>query len=114
MMTTTAGQPAGQDLVPARPLAAQAHALRAAAVLLEQAGIAGLSVTISRREILIQVPERLGSLPARAAVVARLADLAGGQAEVETRPGQTFGWVHADGHAAGHEVHIFTPIAGTP
>ena len=37
---------AGGGLLPARPLAAQAHALRAAAAFIEQAGIPGLSLTI--------------------------------------------------------------------
>jgi hypothetical protein len=102
------------EVIPARPLAAQAHALRAAAILLEQAGIAGLSVSVGPAEISIQVPGDLGSPAARAAAVAWLACLAGTRAEVETRPGQTLGWFHASGHAAGHAVRIFTPIQATP
>ena len=43
----TAAQDAGAGgLLPARPLAAQAHALRAAAAFIEQAGIPGLSLTV--------------------------------------------------------------------
>jgi hypothetical protein len=96
-MTAIPGQ---GGIIPARPLAAQAHALRAAAALIERAGITGLYVVISGDQITIQVPEH----PA----------VAGGQAVRDTRPGATRGWVIADGEAAGHAVHIFTPIQGTP
>ena len=88
-------------IIPARPLAAQAHALRAAAALIERAGITGLYVVISGDQITIQVPEQAAAV-------------AGGQAVRDTRPGATRGWVIADGEAAGHAVHIFTPIQGTP
>lgn len=101
-------------LLPARPLAAQAHALRAAATLIEQAGIAGLSLTIGD-DILIQVPERLAPPAARAAAVAWLAAAARGTARRDDRPGScTCGWVLADGQFAGHAVRIFTAIEGTP
>ncbi len=94
------------ELIPARPPAAQAHALRAAAVLLQQAGIAGLSVNAGYGEISIQVPGHPGSPAGRAAAVARIAVLAGAQAAVDTRPGAACGWVHARGHAAGHDVRV--------
>ena len=110
-MTTPA--PAG-GLVPARPVAAQAHALRAAAALVERAGIAGLSLTIGQ-DILIQVPERLASPAARAAAVAWLAAATSGTATRDDRPGShTRGWVLADGQFAGHPVRIFTAIEDTP
>jgi hypothetical protein len=95
-------------LIPARPLAAQAHALRAAAAFVEHAGIGGLSLTIYEDRITIQVPARLAALDARTAAVSLLAAAAGGQATADGR------WVSADGDLAGHPVHIFTPIKGTP
>jgi hypothetical protein len=112
---TPAPDPVAGDglLIPARPLAAQAHALRAAAALIEQAGIAGLSLTIDD-EITIQVPAGLTGPAARAAAVARLAAATGGRATRNTRPGQTCGWVRADGQLAGHRVHIFTAVQDTP
>jgi hypothetical protein len=99
---------AGTSLIPARPLAAQAHALRAAAAFIEHAGIAGLSLTIDEHSISIQVPERLAEADARTAAVALLAAAAGGHASAAGR------WVTADGELAGHPVHIFTPLADTP
>jgi hypothetical protein len=103
----------GTGLIPARPLAAQAHALRAAAALIERAGITGLSLTIGQ-DILIQVPERLAPPAARAAAVAWLAAATGGRASRDTTPGATRGWVAADGQVAGHAVRIFTAIEDTP
>ena len=113
-VTTTAAATAAGGLIPARPLAAQAHALRAAAVLIEQAGIAGLSLTIDGNQITIQVPACLSGPAARTAAVALLAAATGAQAARQTRPGPTQGWVHAEGQLAGHPVRIFTPIGGTP
>jgi hypothetical protein len=115
--TTTAPDPAAGDglLVPARPLAAQAHALRAAAALIERAGIAGLSLTIDDDRITIQVPQHLAAPAARAAAVAHLAAATGGRACRDARPGsRTNGWVLADGQLAGHAVRIFTAIGQTP
>jgi hypothetical protein len=97
---------AGTSVIPARPLAAQAHALRAAAAFIEHAGIAGLSLIIDDDRITIQVPERLAGTDARIAAVALLAAAAGGHASAACR------WVTADGDLAGHPVHIFTPLAG--
>jgi hypothetical protein len=99
----------GGGLLPARPLAAQAHALRAAAAFLEQAGIPGLSLVIDE-EIVIQVPSAMAGPAARTAAVARLAAAAGGRAARDDRPGRTLGWIRADGQIAGHRVRIFTAI----
>jgi hypothetical protein len=99
---------AATSLIPARPLAAQAHALRAAAAFIEHAGIPGLSLVIDDDRITIQVPEALAGADARTAAVALLAAAAGGHASADGR------WVTADGDLAGHRVHIFTPLAGTP
>ena len=105
---TTATTPGG--LLPARPLAAQAHALRAAAAFIEQAGIPGLSLTVDEDQILIQVPADLAGPAARTAAVTLLAAAAGGQAARETRPGRTRGWIRAEGQIAGHHARIFTPV----
>ena len=102
-------------LIPARPLAAQAHALRAAAAFIEHAGIAGLSLTIGADQITIQVPACLAGPAAGTAAVAVLAAAAGSQPSRDTVPGsRTCGWVSAGGQVAGHAVRIFTAIGGTP
>lgn len=95
-------------VIPARPLAAQAHALRAAAMFIERAGIGGLCLSVSQDRITIQVPAALAGPDTRIAAVARLAAAAGGQATASP------GWVTADVDLAGHQVHIFTPVPGTP
>jgi hypothetical protein len=100
----------GGGLLPARPLAAQAHALRAAAAFIEQAGIPGLSLTIGQDQITIQVPVDLAGPAARTAAVTLLAGAAGGHAARVTRPGPARGWICADGQIAGHHARIFTAI----
>lgn len=96
------------------PLAAHVRLIRAAADLVEQAGIAGLAVWPDPGEIIIQVPEHAGDTPARTAAVARLAALTGTQPAAEECPGPTCGWVQARGQFAGHPVHIFTPVKDQP
>jgi hypothetical protein len=113
MTTATASTPvpaAGGGLLPARPLAAQAHALRAAAAFIEQAGVPGLSLTIDEGQITIQVPVHLAGPASRQAAVTRLAAAAGGLAARDTRPGPTRGWISATGQIAGHHVRIFTAV----
>jgi hypothetical protein len=61
------------------PLQEHVQLIRAAADLIEQAGIAGLAVWPDPDEIVIQVPEHAGDTPARTAQVARLAALTGGE-----------------------------------
>jgi hypothetical protein len=107
-VTTAPATAAG--VLPARPLAAQAHALRAAAAFIERAGIRGLSLTIDENEIHIQVPVAAGGPAARTAAVALLAAAAGGHAARDTRPGLTRGWIRAEGQIAGHYARIFTAI----
>ena len=107
----TATQDAGTGgLLPARPLAAQAHALRAAAAFIEQAGIPGLSLTVDESQIIIQVPADLAGPASRTAAVTLLAAAADGRAARVTRPGPTRGWIRAEGQIAGHHVRIFTAI----
>ena len=79
-------------------LAAHVRVIRAAADLLEQAGITGLYVWPDPDEIAIQVPEPAGDAPSRAAAVARLAALTGGEPAPDPRPGKTRGWIHATRH----------------
>jgi hypothetical protein len=110
-MTITMAGPAiaaAGGLVPARPLAAQAHALRAAAAFLERAGIPGLHLTIYLGQVTIQVPSDLAGPDVRTAAVRLLAAAAGGQVTADGR------WVTANGDLAGHPVRIFTAIKDTP
>jgi hypothetical protein len=94
----------------AAPLAAHARLIRAAADLIEQAGIPGLAIWPGPDEIEIQVPEHCGDLTCRAAAVARLAVLTGCEPAPDPRPGRTQGWIQARGQFAGHPVHIYTPV----
>lgn len=111
-MTPAASAPAPDDGAgkQAAGLAAHVELIRAAAALLEQAGIPGLAVYPEPGEIVIQVPETAGDTPSRAAKVARLAAITGGQPAPDPCPGRTRGWIHARGQFAGHPVHIFTPV----
>ena len=68
------------------PLAVHVRVTRAAANLVEHAGIAGLAVWPEPDEIVIQVPKQAGDVPVRAAAVARLAALAGTQPAPDHRP----------------------------
>lgn len=92
------------------PLAAHVRLIRAAADLLEQAGIEDLALYPEPGEIVIQVPETAGGIAARTAQVARLAALAGCEPAPDPYPGRTQGWIHARGTFAGHPVHIFTAV----
>ena len=112
MTAATASVPApdagpGQQ---ATGLAAHIQLIRAAADLVEQAGIPGLAVWPEPDEIVIQVPEYAGDTQSRAGTVARLAAITGCEPAPDTRPGKTQGWIHARGQFAGHPVHIFTPV----
>jgi hypothetical protein len=93
------------------PLAAHVRMIRAAADLIEQAGLAGLAVWPEPDEIVIQVPEQAGDTPSRIQKVAWLAALTGCQPAPEPRPGRTRGWIGARGTFAGHPVHIYTPVS---
>jgi hypothetical protein len=88
------------------PLAGHVRLIRAAADLIEQAGIPGLTLFPWPDEIAIQVPETSGGEAARIRSVARIAALAGGQAA----PGPGPGRVSARGSFAGHPVHVHTPV----
>jgi hypothetical protein len=94
----------------AAAVAAHVRLIRAAADLVEQAGLAGLAVWPEPDEIVIQVPEHAGDTASRAAAVARLAAFTGGQPEPDPGPGTTRGWITARGQFAGHPVRIYTPV----
>ncbi len=91
-------------------LAAHVQLIRAAADLVEQAGIPGLAVWPEPDEIVIQVPEHTGDTAARAGQVARLAAITGCAPGPDPGPGRTQGWICARGQFAGHPVHLFTPV----
>jgi hypothetical protein len=93
------------------PLAAHVRLIRAAADLIEQAGIPGLAVCPDPGEIVIQVPEASGDTPSRTRTVAQLAALTGGHPAPDPHPGRTRGWIHARGTFAGHRVHIYAPVS---
>jgi hypothetical protein len=91
-------------------LAAHVRLIRAAADLIEQAGIPGLAIWPEPDEIVIQVPETSGDAPSRTETVARLAALTGCEPVPDPYPGRTQGWLNARGTFAGHPVYIFTPV----
>ena len=114
MTSAAASHTADGAQTPQTLLAAHVRVIRAAADLLEQAGITGLCVWPEPDGIAIQVPEHAGDLPARAAAVARLAVLTGCEPASDPCPGRTQGWIHARGQFAGHPVHIYTPVKEHP
>lgn len=96
--------------LPSRPLAAQAHALRAAAQFIEQAGLAGLSVTADDDGLLIiSVSRRAGPPAARTATVAALAAAVSAPAPHRTEF-RSLAWVASTGTLAGHYARITTTI----
>jgi hypothetical protein len=110
-MTSPIATPTEADSpAPTQSPAAQAHALRALADLLENTDAGELSVTFSADRISIQVPADAACPDTRAARVTLLAKATGGTARRETAPGPTRGWITADGLLAGHAVRIYTPI----
>jgi hypothetical protein len=88
------------------PLAGHVRLIRAAADLIEQAGIPGLTLFPWQDEIAIQVPEAAGGEAARIRSVATIAALAGARAA----PGPGRGRVSARGSFAGHRVHVYTHV----
>jgi hypothetical protein len=108
MTLTAAASVAG--MCPSGPLAVQAHALRAAACFIEQAGLAGLSVTAGDDGlIIISVSRRAGPPAARAATVAALAAAVGAPEPARTQYRST-AWVASAGTLAGHDTRVTTTI----
>ena len=102
----TAGTASGNAL-----LDAHVRLIRDTASLVEACGIPGLALCPGQDEIVIQVPQEIGDAAARARAVARLADLTGGTAAPDPRPGATYGWIRAAGVFGGHPVRVYTAIA---
>jgi len=102
-MTAAAASGTGQ-------LAGHVRLIRAAADLIEQAGVPGLTIFPWHDEIVIQVPETAGDAAARIRSVTRLAALAGCQAAPCPGPGGIRDRASARGEFAGHPVHVYTPV----
>jgi len=97
--------------------AVTAAAMRAAAVIIEESGLPGLSVTCSSHEITVQVSAEAGTAAERAAQVSQLAGIAGTHAYRDDSTVSAWSAVRACGLARGIPVTIFTPLrvrAGGP
>ncbi|MGO9161073.1 MAG: hypothetical protein ACLP7J_10230 [Streptosporangiaceae bacterium] len=90
--------------------ATTAAAMRAAATLIESAGICGLPVTCDSDQVCIQAGDHLGDPPARAGMVARLAAVIGATAVRADSAASPLSWIRADGAVSGLRVRAFTPI----
>lgn len=90
--------------------AVTAAAMRAAAAIIEESALAGLSVTCDSDRISIQVCEHAGDPAGRAAQVAVLARIAG--TVPHQHDSRTSAWtqVTACGQARGIPLAIFTPV----
>jgi hypothetical protein len=90
--------------------AVTAAAMRAAAAIIEESALPGLSVTCTSREITIQVCGHAGDPAERAAQVGRLARIAGTRAYREDSQHTAYSQVTAYGQARGIPVSIYTPV----
>jgi hypothetical protein len=90
--------------------AVTAAAMRAAAGLAGQSGLAGLSVTCTSEQISVQVCTWAGDPGQRAAHVARLARLAGTHACQHDSRTSAFSQIQASGQARGIPVTVFTAL----
>ena len=102
-MTPSAASGAG-------PVAGHVRLIRAAADLIEQAGIPGLALFPYQDEIVIQVPGAGGDAAARIRSVSRLAALTGGEAAPRPGPARIQDRVSARGTFAGCPVHVYTTV----
>ena len=90
--------------------AVTAAAMRAAAAIIEESALPGLSVTCTSREITVQVSGHAGDPARRAAQVGRLARIAGTQAYRDDSQVTAYSQIKAYGQARGIPVTIFTPL----
>jgi hypothetical protein len=90
--------------------AVTAAAMRAAAAIIEESGLPGLSVTCSSREIAVQVSAEAGTAAERAAQVGQLAGIAGTHAYRDDSAATPWSSVRACGQARGIPVTIFTAL----
>jgi hypothetical protein len=91
--------------------AVTAAAMRAAAGLVEESGLGGLSVTCTGEQITVQVCGWAGDPGQRAAYVALLAQLAGTHAYQRDSRDSAFSQIQASGQVRGIPVSIFTALA---
>jgi hypothetical protein len=97
--------------------AVTAAAMRAAAAIIEESALPGLSVTCTSREITVQVTADAGTAAERAAQVGQLAGIAGTHAYRDDSTATPWSSVRACGQARGIPVTIFTALhvrAGGP
>lgn len=90
--------------------AVTAAAMRAAAAIIEESGLPGLSVICSSREIAVQVGAEAGTAAERAAQVGQLAGIAGTHAYRDDSAASAWSSVRACGQARGIPVTIFTVL----
>ena len=90
--------------------AVTAAAMRAAAAIIEESGLPGLSVTCSGHEIAVQVSAEAGTAAERAAQVGKLAGIAGTCAYRDDSAASAWSSVRACGQARGIPVTIFTAL----
>jgi hypothetical protein len=95
---------------PVTDCAVTAAAMRAAAAIIEESGLPGLSVTCSSREIVVQVSAEAGTPAERAAQVGQLAGIAGTHAYRDDSAASAWSSVRACGLARGIPVTIFTAL----
>jgi hypothetical protein len=91
-------------------VATTAAAMRAAAGLIESAGIPGLSVTCDDEQVSIQVGDHLGDPATRAGLIARLAAAIGATAVRADSAASPLSWIRAEGAISGLRVRAFTAI----
>jgi|HubBroStandDraft_1064217.scaffolds.fasta_scaffold709410_2 hypothetical protein len=91
--------------------ARSAAAIRAAADLVEQAGIGGLAVSCHRDRIVIHVGERDGDPQARARTVAAVAGVLGCVPAQTSSGASANAWLEAAGQVSGVRAEVFTPLA---
>jgi hypothetical protein len=97
--------------------AVTAAAMRAAAAIIEESALPGLSVTCSSRQIAVQVSAEAGPAAERAAQVGHLAGIAGTHAYQDDSTASAWSSVRAWGQARGIPVTIYTVLqvrAGGP
>src|SRR5260370_4789303 len=90
--------------------AVTAAARRAAAGIIEESALPGLSVTCTSHQITVQVSLDAGDPAERTAQVGLLAGIAGTQAYREDSRTAAWSQVRAYGQARGIPVSIFTPL----
>jgi hypothetical protein len=87
-----------------------AAAMRAAAAIIEESALPGLSVTCSNGAIAVQVSQDAGDAAERAAQVGLLAAIAGTRAYRDDSTASAWSSVKAYGQARGIPVTIYTPL----